>query len=100
MSRPQFSSPSTFLRGNLAPLADNSTESWRAVPQMFRASTDPLPPPWEDIFGPLRSGAVNGHVVVGQIGQSLDGRTATSTGHSRYINGAPGLAHLHRLRAL
>ena len=39
-------------------------------------------------------------VVVGQIGQSLDGRIATDTGHSKYINGAEGLKHLHRLRAL
>jgi riboflavin-specific deaminase-like protein len=39
-------------------------------------------------------------MVVGQIGQSLDGRIATTSGHSHYINGAAGLAHLHRLRAL
>jgi riboflavin-specific deaminase-like protein len=39
-------------------------------------------------------------VVVGQLGQSLDGRVATQTGHSHYINGPAGLAHLHRLRAL
>jgi riboflavin-specific deaminase-like protein len=39
-------------------------------------------------------------MVVGQIGQSLDGRIATLSGHSRYINGPEGIAHLHRLRAL
>ncbi|HEY7666179.1 MAG TPA: RibD family protein [Xanthobacteraceae bacterium] len=39
-------------------------------------------------------------MVVGQCGQSIDARIATSTGHSHYINGAGGLAHLHRLRAL
>jgi len=39
-------------------------------------------------------------VVVGQIGQSLDGRIATESGHSKYINGPGGIAHLHRLRAL
>src|SRR5689334_1305941 len=39
-------------------------------------------------------------MVVGQIGQSLDGRIATVTGHSHYINGEAGLVHLHRLRAL
>jgi riboflavin-specific deaminase-like protein len=39
-------------------------------------------------------------VVVGQIGQSLDGRIATESGHSKYINGPAGLDHLHRLRAL
>jgi riboflavin-specific deaminase-like protein len=67
---------------------------------MFRASARPLPSPWEEIFGPLRSGGTDGLVVVGQIGQSLDGRIATPTGHSHYINGPAGLAHLHRLRAL
>ncbi len=38
--------------------------------------------------------------VLGQLGQSLDGRIATPTGHSRTISGAAGIAHLHRLRAL
>jgi riboflavin-specific deaminase-like protein len=38
--------------------------------------------------------------VVGQCGQSIDARIATPTGHSHYINGEAGLAHLHRLRAL
>ncbi len=55
---------------------------------------------WDGIFGPLRAGQVDDLLVVGQIGQSLDGRAATSTGHSHYINGADGLDHLHRLRAL
>ena len=55
---------------------------------------------WEGIFGPLRAGQVDDLLVVGQIGQSLDGRAATATGHSHYINGAEGLDHLHRLRAL
>lgn len=38
--------------------------------------------------------------VVAQLGQSLDGRIATPSGESRYINGETGLDHLHRLRAL
>jgi diaminohydroxyphosphoribosylaminopyrimidine deaminase/5-amino-6-(5-phosphoribosylamino)uracil reductase len=59
-----------------------------------------MPEPWGAIFGPLRQGAVDGLVVVGQIGQSVDGRIATESGHSKYINGPAGLAHLHRLRAL
>jgi len=45
-------------------------------------------------------GTVDDLVIVGQIGQSLDGRIATETGHSKYINGPAGLVHLHRLRAL
>lgn len=41
-----------------------------------------------------------GPIVVGQMGQSLDGRIATVTGASKYINGEGGLLHLHRLRAV
>jgi riboflavin-specific deaminase-like protein len=37
--------------------------------------------------------------VVAQLGQSLDGRIATVTGHSRWINGERALDHLHALRA-
>jgi diaminohydroxyphosphoribosylaminopyrimidine deaminase / 5-amino-6-(5-phosphoribosylamino)uracil reductase len=59
-----------------------------------------LPPPWEPLFGPIRTGKVDELIVIGQFGQSLDGRVATETGHSHYINGADGLAHLHRLRAV
>ena len=76
------------------------SDSWAGVPEMFRNPAASLPAPWDEIFGPLRSAAPDGLVVVGQIGQSLDGRIATPTGHSHYINGPAGLAHLHRLRAL
>jgi len=37
--------------------------------------------------------------VIGQLGQTLDGRIATVTGHSRYVNGPASLIHLHHLRA-
>lgn len=37
--------------------------------------------------------------VVAQLGQSLDGRIATPTGESRWINGGSALDHVHRLRA-
>lgn len=83
------------------PVADaGNGDGWRKVPSKFRTSSAPLPSPWEERFGPLRSGAVDDLVVVGQIGQSIDGRIATVTGHSKYINGDAGLDHLHQLRAL
>ena len=80
--------------------ADSRADSWTGVPAAFRALTGPLPEPWEALFGPLRRGKTGEMVVVAQIGQSLDGRVATETGHSHYINGPEALAHLHRLRAL
>jgi riboflavin-specific deaminase-like protein len=39
-------------------------------------------------------------MAVGHLGQSLDGRIATASGASRYVNGPENLVHLHRLRAL
>jgi riboflavin-specific deaminase-like protein len=77
-----------------------STSSWTPIPEAFRNGNPCLPQPWEDIFGPLRQGAVDELVLVGQCGQSIDARTATASGHSHYINGEAGLAHLHRLRSL
>ncbi|NBD96153.1 MAG: deaminase [Gammaproteobacteria bacterium] len=50
-----------------------------------------------DLLAPLLVGPA---CVVGQLGQSLDGRIATVTGDSHYINARAARAHLHRLRAL
>lgn len=82
------------------PPGDGSRDSWLEFNRLFRDPTGTPPPPWNEQFGPLQTGAVDDMVVVGQIGQSLDGRIATTTGHSKYINGPAGLTHLHRLRAL
>ena len=75
-------------------------DGWEKVPPQFRAADGVLPSPWEERFGPLRQGTVDDLVVVGQLGQSIDGRIATMSGHSKYINGSAGLDHLHRLRAV
>ena len=80
------------------PLPDDAV--WHDALAAIRSGLRNAPPRWESIFGPLRAGLVDDLMVVGQIGQSLDGRTATMTGHSHYINGSDGLDHLHRLRAL
>src|SRR5215831_12316137 len=73
---------------------------WRDAMAAIRAGRRNGASYWDGIFGPLHAGQVDDLLVVGQIGQSLDGRAATATGHSHYINGAEGLDHLHRLRAL
>lgn len=73
---------------------------WADIPRTFRTAVGSLSQPWEDLFGPLRQGAVDDLVVVAQCGQSIDARIATATGHSHYINGSAGLTHLHQLRAL
>jgi riboflavin-specific deaminase-like protein len=78
---------------------DVNPDTWAEVPRMLREFGH-LPTPWQAIFGPLQRGTVDDMVVIGQLGQSIDARIATASGHSHYINGAEGLAHLHRLRAL
>jgi diaminohydroxyphosphoribosylaminopyrimidine deaminase / 5-amino-6-(5-phosphoribosylamino)uracil reductase len=77
-----------------------SSDPWEDFSNIFRREHQPLPQAWADVFGPLRKGKVDDLVIVGQLGQSLDGRVATESGHSKYINGPAGLVHLHRLRAL
>lgn len=51
------------------------------------------------LYGPLATRTDN-PMVVGQIGQSLDGRVATVSGDARDVSSPDGLAHLHRMRAL
>lgn len=51
----------------------------------------------DELFAPLER---LDSFVVGQLGQSLDGRIATTAGHSHYINGPEDIQRLHRLRAL
>ena len=91
-------SPATA--GIHSPGKDGAHNAWAEFAQSFRTLSQPLVAPWGEIFEPLRAGTVDEMVVIGQIGQSLDGRIATATGHSKYINGPAGLDHLHRLRSL
>jgi riboflavin-specific deaminase-like protein len=53
----------------------------------------------DDPFAPFRASPVGVPFVVAQLGQSLDGRIATVSGESRYINGMAALDHLHAIRA-
>ncbi|WP_193182514.1 RibD family protein [Nisaea sediminum] len=55
--------------------------------------------PWE-LYRDLAAACADRPTVIAQIGQSLDGRIATESGHSHYVNGPESLDHLHRLRAL
>lgn len=83
------------------------TGGWSSAPATsFRNANTPTGYPLHDVsdaaalcalFAPLLQA---GPVCVAQIGQSLDGRIATASGHSHYINGLASRTHLHRLRAL
>ena len=60
---------------------------------------DPQPVLDPRILAPIRQAPPDRPFVIGQLGQSLDGRIATLSGESKYINGTAALDHLHRLRA-
>lgn len=76
----------------MGPADRKFTEGQRANRQ-----TDPVT--YDAIIGSLREASADRPYLIGQLGQSLDGRIATLTGHSRDINGSCALDHLHRLRA-
>ncbi len=60
---------------------------------MVQANTIPSP------FARLTATAPGASLVVAQLGQTLDGRIATITGDSKWINGQAALTHLHAIRA-
>jgi diaminohydroxyphosphoribosylaminopyrimidine deaminase / 5-amino-6-(5-phosphoribosylamino)uracil reductase len=62
--------------------------------------TDQLPSNGIDAaIAPIRDAAPERPYVVAQLGQALDGRIATLSGESRWINRGAALDHVHRLRA-
>jgi riboflavin-specific deaminase-like protein len=65
---------------------------WRTAPDCTPEASQLI-----DLYLPLRRAR---DPVIGQLGQSLDGRIATEEGHSHYINGPEDLVRLHRVRAL
>jgi riboflavin-specific deaminase-like protein len=65
---------------------------WAASAEVSGAARDLF-----DLFLPIQ---ISSHLVIGQFGQSLDGRIATENGHSHYVTGPADIRRLHRLRAL
>ena len=64
--------------------------------------SEPMTPEKVDfaaVFQPIMNAPADRPFVLAQLGQSLDGRIATASGESRWINGPSALDHLHRLRA-
>ncbi len=59
----------------------------------------PVPDMADAMLAPLRAADPSRAFVVAQLGQSLDGRIATPTGESRWINKDAALDHVHRIRA-
>ncbi len=89
----------TLLALRRARLASQAGGNGSATPlEIASRDTSPAAARLFDLYLPLC--APGRRLVVGHLGQSLDGKIATGTGHSRFINGAPNILHLHRLRAL
>ena len=66
--------------------------SWEASHPVTDAARDLI-----DLFLPLQLVPT---IVIGQLGQSLDGRIATDSGSSHFVTGPQDIERLHRLRAL
>ncbi len=86
--------------------ADFDERLWPILLGMARGD-DPAPSTenarasaWWNLYAPIAGGGAEPAFVVGQLGQSLDGRIATASGNSHYINGPEAIRHVHRLRAL
>jgi riboflavin-specific deaminase-like protein len=65
---------------------------WEASIPPTAAARDML-----ELYLPLQ---LRADLVIGQLGQSLDGRIATASGHSHYVTSRADILRLHRLRAL
>lgn len=80
-------------------------EEWSyLLARTLGAADGPVPEALRDsaalsLYGPVAA-SPGTSFLVGQVGQSLDGRIATPSGDAQDVSGNDGLAHLHRLRAL
>jgi diaminohydroxyphosphoribosylaminopyrimidine deaminase / 5-amino-6-(5-phosphoribosylamino)uracil reductase len=65
-----------------------------------KLSADARQSPMLDLYLPFASGHSGAPLVIGHLGQSLDGFIATTAGDSCYVTGDENVSHLHRMRAL
>ncbi len=75
-------------------LAITADGAWQAGPNQVSEAGAAL---FDTLLPVARGGP---RLVIAQLGQSLDGRIATTSGHSYYVTGEASRIHLHRLRAL
>lgn len=68
---------------------------WTARVPMSKTGAELL-----DLYLPVALASRSRPLTVAHLGQSLDGRIATTNGASCHINGPENLTHLHRMRAL
>lgn len=92
--------------GRVAPLVDSHPHDEKGKSERRLEAFAPVPDHHLvhagagcDPLTPVRQSDPRRPFVVAQLGQSLDGRIATVSGESRWINGEGALDHLHALRA-
>jgi diaminohydroxyphosphoribosylaminopyrimidine deaminase/5-amino-6-(5-phosphoribosylamino)uracil reductase len=81
-------------------LSEDREAAWSATRAARHGATVPAALTRHPLVRMLAPVAHPRPIVIAQLGQSLDGRIATVTGASHFINGPGGIDHLHRLRAL
>jgi diaminohydroxyphosphoribosylaminopyrimidine deaminase/5-amino-6-(5-phosphoribosylamino)uracil reductase len=91
-------------RGGLTPVATDAPGAvlaWRPGHGWCSrvAPTDPRAD-LLDLYLPLCSATVRRPIVVGHLGQSLDGFIATESGDSQFVTGQANVVHMHWLRGL
>jgi riboflavin-specific deaminase-like protein len=88
--------------GSLAPVAADDASAVVAWDPGWRSLLAPADERQAslDLYLPFAAAHHPAPMVVGQLGQSIDGFIATASGHSHYVTGEAGILHLHRLRAL
>jgi len=80
---------------------DPNPDVWLQVnPSGHWETSHSLDGPANDLLGLYLPLQLSHDLVIGQIGQSLDGRIATKDGQSHYVTGPADIRRVHRLRAL
>ena len=105
--------PAAFRRdadGGLQPVAPGDTRAvvawqpghgWVLPPARNSESEDArVARALAELYLPICSATTAAPIVLGHMGQSLDGFIATHSGDSRYVTGDENMRHMHRLRAL
>jgi diaminohydroxyphosphoribosylaminopyrimidine deaminase / 5-amino-6-(5-phosphoribosylamino)uracil reductase len=90
--------PMVELDGGAVVIDPDAPRGWRAPTD--RPGPDASAAELLDLYAPLCAGPRSTRLVVGHLGQSLDGRIATESGVSQFITGEENLEHAHRMRAL
>ena len=91
-------------RGGLTPVATDAPGAvlaWRSG-HGWCSRVPPTDPRADllDLYLPLCSATVRRPIVVGHLGQSLDGFIATESGDSQFVTGQANVVHMHWLRGL